>query len=243
MATTTETTHGGADVELDVESQLQQLLSRVRKIDVSSLNVDKEVSPNKSIARLLSRYSKALSDTQKTVEAEALDQVREKVIDRKAFGGLGLGDETAVADASQQAEVIFLVEAWLEAINSKERAKDFLTYRSKPAEGTKPMTLTQKIFAQHVVGEKPASGLASGDVVRVGVDWILASELSWAVGRRLQLLAAACREILTSPRVWPGRTKNSARLGFGVTTDSGLLVTTLFILRLRKCPKSKPWST
>jgi len=43
------------------------------------------------------------------------------------------------------------------------------------------MTLAQKIFAQHVIGEMPSYGLKAGDVVRVGVDWILASELSWSV--------------------------------------------------------------
>jgi hypothetical protein len=43
------------------------------------------------------------------------------------------------------------------------------------------MNLAQKIFAHHTIGGCPIEGLAIGDVVRVGVDWIIASELSWSV--------------------------------------------------------------
>jgi hypothetical protein len=46
---------------------------------------------------------------------------------------------------------------------------------------TKPMNLAQKILAQHTIGGCQIKGLAIGDVVRVGVDWIIASELSWSV--------------------------------------------------------------
>jgi hypothetical protein len=49
------------------------------------------------------------------------------------------------------------------------------------SEKTKPMNLAQKIFAHHTIGGCPIEGLAIGDVVRVGVDWIIASELSWSV--------------------------------------------------------------
>ena len=37
------------------------------------------------------------------------------------------------------------------------------------------MNLAQKIFAHHAIGGCPIEGLAIGDVVRVGVDWIIAS--------------------------------------------------------------------
>ena len=42
----------------------------------------------------------------------------------------------------------------------------------------KPMTLTQKILAQHAVS-LPHSWVETGDVLRVKVDWTIASELAW----------------------------------------------------------------
>src|ERR1700709_1205862 len=148
MATTTETLQDGPQYQDNVfESGLQKALSHIRNIDLNALDLGATASTS-GIPALLSRYCDALKDVDKAAEAEALDQAREKAIDKKAFGGLGLGDN-AVATPSQQAETLFLVEAWLEAINSKERAKDFLSYRSSPAEGTRPMTLAQKVFAQH----------------------------------------------------------------------------------------------
>ena len=184
MATTTEILRGQNE-HVSFESGLQEALGRIRHIDINGLGFNQAVN-NDATPGLLSRYSNGLRDGGKTAEADALDRVREKVIDKKAFGGLGLGDNTT-ADPAQQTEILFLVEAWLEAINSQERARDFLCYRKSPTEGTRPMTLAQKIFAQHAVGEKPAIGLAAGDVVRVGIDWILASELSWQVRTMIAL--------------------------------------------------------
>ncbi len=42
----------------------------------------------------------------------------------------------------------------------------------------RPMTLTQKILFDHAV-RPPAEGLRTGDMVRVKVDWTIASELAW----------------------------------------------------------------
>src|SRR5258708_21865618 len=42
----------------------------------------------------------------------------------------------------------------------------------------RPMTLTQKILAQHAVGlQRP--WVETGDMLRVRVDWTIASELAW----------------------------------------------------------------
>jgi len=180
MATATETIPSALGIEDgQFATQLQGFLAQARGIDSGGLKLG-PANPGDRIPAILTKYSKALNKASKAAEAEALLHVREKVVDKKAFGGLGLDSSTAATPA-QHAEAIFLVEAWLEAINSREKSFDFLSYRTSPVEGTRPMTLAQKIFAQHVVGEKPVHGLAAGDVVRVGVDWILASELSWAV--------------------------------------------------------------
>ena len=179
MSTATETQHEAPSNQPETggfDSQIRDVLSRIRNIDLAALSSE----ASRTIPATLSLYSDSLKNVQKSAEAEALNQVREKALDRKAFGGLGL-DKTTVATPTQQAEILFLVEAWLEAINSKEQARDFLSYQSSPTKGTRPMTLAQKIFAQHVVGDNPDSGLTAGDVVRVGIDWVLASELSWQV--------------------------------------------------------------
>ncbi|OAP59168.1 hypothetical protein AYL99_06466 [Fonsecaea erecta] len=205
METTTVTLQSVPDTRDDAfESRLRDLLSRTRKVDVAALDLSPQKSSNSSssIPAVLLCYAEALRDAHLTPEAEALDQVREKALDKKAFGGLGLQEDEdnndSTATSAQQSEALFLVEAWLEAVNSRERAQNFLSYRTSPAEGTRPMTLAQKIFAQHVIGEKPENGLAAGDVVRVGIDWILASELSCLVE---QGMARTWRR-LGSPGIW-----------------------------------------
>jgi hypothetical protein len=42
------------------------------------------------------------------------------------------------------------------------------------------MTISEKIFAMHDLNHK--GFVAPGYIIRVHVDWILASEVSWAVG-------------------------------------------------------------
>src|SRR6478609_5508355 len=43
---------------------------------------------------------------------------------------------------------------------------------------SKPMTLTQKILAQHASG-LPRPWVQAGDLLRIRVDWTIASELAW----------------------------------------------------------------
>ncbi|KAL2802454.1 hypothetical protein BJX63DRAFT_426062 [Aspergillus granulosus] len=59
------------------------------------------------------------------------------------------------------------------------------------------MTLAQKIFAQHLLGASPGfDGLRQGAVVRVGLDWVLSSELSW------QGMSRVYENTLNSPGIW-----------------------------------------
>lgn len=41
------------------------------------------------------------------------------------------------------------------------------------------MTVTEKIFAMHAIDSK--GYVRTGDTIRVSLDWIMASEASWAV--------------------------------------------------------------
>lgn len=166
-------------VEDQFETLLRALLSRIRKVDIDSLPIE-NANVCLSIDQIVSQYSDKLRAISKISEASALDDAREKIIDSKNFGGLGL-QGVSYPSKEQQNEALFLIESWLEAITSREQSISYLSCRTSSAPGVRPMTAAQKIFAQHVIGEKPRNGLAAGDVVRVGVDWILSSELSWGV--------------------------------------------------------------
>lgn len=211
---------------VEFETRLQSLLSQTRNVQPGDLILDPAKSAD-SIPASLTRYISALTQSGKPAEAEALQQVYDKVVDSPNFGGLGL-IEGVKATAHQHAEAIFLVEAWLDAITSRQRERDYRSFLKTPATGTKPMTLAEKIFAQHVIGEMPPHGLKAGDVVRVGIDWILASELSWQVCSSGTLCD---HSMLISSREWPGRIKNWDLLAFGETTVSGWLVT-MFTIQL-----------
>lgn len=111
-------------------------------------------------------------------EAEILTDVYSISILATDFGGLGLTPAQQLSP-KQEAELLFLVSAWLESLNSADRSKsppEPLTSRPK---GRRGMTLSEKIFAAHDIERR--GELKPGDMVRVDVDWIMASELSWAV--------------------------------------------------------------
>ena len=75
--------------------------------------------------------------------------------------------------------ILFLVSAYLESLNSQDRAKSVPPpLLSRPA-GRRGMTLSEKIFAAHDVERRGI--LKAGNMIRVDVDFILASELSWTV--------------------------------------------------------------
>ena len=111
-------------------------------------------------------------------EASALSDVLIICRQPSELGGLGL-DTNKSLEQDEEAEILFLVSAWLEALNSADRAKakpEPLGFR--PA-GRRGMTLSEKIFAMHDIAQK--GFVEVGDLIRVDVDWVLASEGSWAV--------------------------------------------------------------
>ena len=180
-----------ADAAQNFQSFLVKLLSNKRGVDPSTFQKERV----ESIPTVLTSLVERLRDASKTAEADALDQAHDKVTRSPSFGGLGLSSDD-VPTRAQYDEAIFLCEAWLESIESQRQSKNFLTVNTTRPAGSKPMTLAQKIFTQHALGSREAEhGLAVGDVVRVGVDWVIASELSWAG-------MAATYEELGSPGIW-----------------------------------------
>lgn len=111
-------------------------------------------------------------------EADALTDVLINCAQLPELGGLGLTEHTDLTE-EQDLEVLFLVSAWWEALNSADRAKAFPTpLRTRP-EGRRGMTLSEKIFSLHDIDQR--GSVAPGDLIRVDVDWVIASEASWAV--------------------------------------------------------------
>lgn len=114
-----------------------------------------------------------------TKEAEALSNVSDLTLLASDFGGLGYSSDVELS-SQQEAEVVFLVSAWLEALNSADRIKSPPKALSSRPEGRRGMTLSEKIFAAHDIDRK--GEVKPGDMVRVSVDWVMASDLTWNVG-------------------------------------------------------------
>ena len=147
-----------------------------------------------SASSILTSISSTLRSTSKRPEAATIDQVIEKVLDKKSFGGLGLSEDATVHTADV-VTILDLTEAWLESLNAQDKAQNMHSTIEVRSEKTRPMNLAQKIFAYHAIGGCPIEGLATGDVIRVDIDWILASELSWTG-------MLSTYEELGSPEIW-----------------------------------------
>ncbi|PKX91257.1 aconitase family protein [Aspergillus novofumigatus IBT 16806] len=110
-------------------------------------------------------------------ESSALADVLRVCTHPHDLGGLGLDDASDLT-VQQESEVLFLVSAWLEALNSADRSRSMLAPLPSRPPGRRGMTLSEKIFALHDVAHR--GRVAPGDLIRVDVDWVIASEASWA---------------------------------------------------------------
>ena len=122
----------------------------------------------------------------RAAEADTLRHVLDLSVLDHELGGLGLSSVFASGSWDCTPEdiekVLFLIEAWLEALNSAERSPKLNDPVTGQVQGRRPMTVTEKIFTHHATRTPNAEGLRPGDFVRVTVDWVIASELSWVVG-------------------------------------------------------------
>ncbi|KAF4225630.1 hypothetical protein CNMCM6457_008052 [Aspergillus fumigatiaffinis] len=110
-------------------------------------------------------------------ESSALADVLRVSTQPHDLGGLGLDDASDLT-AQQESEVLFLLSAWLEALNSADRSRSMVAPLPSRPPGRRGMTLSEKIFALHDVARR--GWVAPGDLIRVDVDWVIASEASWA---------------------------------------------------------------
>jgi hypothetical protein len=134
--------------------------------------------PPQNFLKRLQSLSDVLNSAGFGREAEALVDVCTISTLATDFGGLGYNPD-AQLDQKDEAEVLFLISAWLEALNSADRSKAPATHLPFRPKGRRSMTLSEKIFAAHDIDRK--GEVKPGDVVRVNVDWVIASELSWKV--------------------------------------------------------------
>jgi hypothetical protein len=128
---------------------------------------------------------KRLEELKMTREANALKDMIEIYRQPIDFGVLNILENTQNS-AEQEAEIIFLSLAWLEALYAADRAKHLPDPVERRPLGRRVMTLSEKIFAMHDMKHK--GFVVPGELIRVYVDWVIASEASWAVsGKELVL--------------------------------------------------------
>ena len=157
----------------DFASELRQSVQKLRGVNVD-LNLNSQPT---DLLEILSSVSSTLRSSSHEREADALQDVREHCLANPDFGGLGYAPDQQL-DETQRLEVLFLVSSYLEALNSQDRyGSPIKPLDTRPA-GRRGMTLAEKIFAAHDVQRR--GEVKPGDVIRVDVDWVMASELSWS---------------------------------------------------------------
>jgi hypothetical protein len=157
---------------------LLRLLEDGRGIKFKVLtSTDVDVIPDEPLPKQLQTLSSILVSRGHSKEAEVLQDVYSHIQTPTDFGGLGL-DATQHISPEEGAEILFLVSAYLQALNSVERSKKPAPLLKERPAGRRGMTLSEKIFAAHDIERR--GWVQAGDVVVVEVDWIMASELSWS---------------------------------------------------------------
>ncbi|KAH8660471.1 aconitase family protein [Xylariales sp. PMI_506] len=110
-------------------------------------------------------------------ESDALQDAHWHCTTPPHLGGMGLKPGDSLID-QQVEEVLFMISAYLEALNYQDRTASPATELNQRPPGRRGMTLAEKILAAHDVSGR--GEVKPGDVIRLHVDWVIASELSWA---------------------------------------------------------------
>lgn len=170
---------------------------------IENADVEQDESQLQDILQALEVTAKLLQTTNHRRESQALCDVLEICRRPAALGGLGILEEHPLT-LVQQSEIFFMTSAWLEALNSADRALSpppAISYR--PGDRRK-MTLSEKIFAMH---DKEQKGFVTpGELIRIYVDWVIASEASWAVGCSFHQRRSGSRTLKLHPRKGMERT-------------------------------------
>lgn len=138
-----------------------------------------------NIDTFLTYLSNELDASCQPADASTLRYVLDLCRTETERGGLGFLETRGIdwpLSQMQLQDIRDLLESWLESLNSAESSRCLPAPLVK-ASTTRPMTLAEKILAHHAFSLPSADGLKTGDFVRISVDWIIASELSWVVGQ------------------------------------------------------------
>lgn len=159
---------------------------------------DVQFSAASSIQQCFQNLSTALVANGRDREAGALQYVIELTESDLQLGGLGLSTRESpwLLSTKDLADILFLAEAWLEALNSADNAHHLPAPLADKSVERRPMTISEKIFLHHATRVSSLAGVRPGDLVRVFIDWVIASELSW-VGMKNSLENSG-----QTPTVW-----------------------------------------
>ncbi|KAF9697154.1 hypothetical protein EKO04_005150 [Ascochyta lentis] len=174
-------------------------LKNVRSIEIPDQK-DTDTSDIVSAEQTLNKTKATLLRSGHEREAIAIDTAIDHCLTKKEFGGLGLSLKEETSEVLQNA-ISFQVEAWLEALNSEDHARKLPKALSDRPKDRRPMTLSEKIFAHHSINSLRTTGMAVGDIMRVSVDWVIASELAWA-GLYAGITRAGVKEVFRNDRIW-----------------------------------------
>jgi hypothetical protein len=128
----------------------------------------------------LNHIKSLLTDSGYAREALAIDNALDHCLASKDDGGLGFSLNDTTTETIQEA-MLFQVDIWLEALNSEDRTRHLPKGLLNVPPGRRPMTLTEKILVHHSIDPLAVEGPVVGEVLRISVDWVVTSELAWAV--------------------------------------------------------------
>lgn len=143
---------------------------------------------------VLDAFINLLKGQDKQNEADAIQRTKDIALESKSNGGLEI-DLWKTLEPSACDALAFWVEAWLQSLSSAEKSRQLLRPLSTRPVQRRGMTLTEKILAHHSVDPIASNGLTAGDFVRVAIDWVAASEISYFVSALFGLSVCELSEL------------------------------------------------
>lgn len=155
------------------------VLQTVRSVNIPEAAKVDDSCPDDCVLAL-NHIKSLLTDSGYAREALAIDNALDHCLASKDDGGLGFSLNDTTTETIQEA-MLFQVDIWLEALNSEDRTRHLPKGLLNVPPGRRPMTLTEKILVHHSIDPLAVGGPVVGEVLRISVDWVVTSELAWAV--------------------------------------------------------------
>uniref|UniRef100_C9K7B9 Aconitase AMT8 n=1 Tax=Alternaria alternata TaxID=5599 RepID=AMT8_ALTAL len=161
-----------------------QTLSEAGKIEIAEdklLHYLGELpgTPNGPV-QLLENICTILEGQGRATHGNVIRHVLNIVVTEQELGGLGIsGKSWEEVDEHTLHEIKFLTDAWLTAAESRAAARHLPQPLKQQDTRRLPMNLAEKILAHHAFSVPRRERVVAGDLLRVSIDWVIASELSW----------------------------------------------------------------